>query len=747
MGLLSQGKPLDWDETKKYAKVVQEKGIDQFINVYNASKHRADAPFKWGDEVEYILVKFDHHNRKARVALKAEEVFHKIQQQHRKSSSPKSFWNPEFGSYMVEGTPGSPYGVNGDLLSSLCDIEPNMRYRRFEVEKALKPDECVMSITNFPRLGCDDFTHPPSKPRPETSASGSLFFPDEAIYGGHPRFKTLVKNIRSRRRRKVIINLPIYKDTHTPSPFVEMFNDPEARVASKPDHVYMDAMGFGMGCCCLQITFQATHLEEAKVLYDQLAPLTPIALALSAGSPVYRGYLTDRDCRWDVISAAVDCRTREESAETPELKESEYRIPKSRYASISTYLSKKAQQYNDLPLVYNRNFYDIMMNKGVDHAVARHIAHLFIRDPVTLYKEKLNQSDSEMDHFENIQSTNWQTMRFKPPPHAQSPIGWRVEFRPFEAQTTEFENAAYVVFVTLLTRVILACKLNFLMPISLVDENMVLAQERDAINRHKFWFRRDIMHRGSSKEPLATVLENCCCSTKTPNCRAKQLANKSSSSYNNSNNNNSNAMTADSNIPMAPNNINTDRNEVTQMSIDEIINGSDSFVGIMPILWHYVESLDDGGNTDYIDRIKTYLRFISDRAASRIKTTAQFMRDFIDSHPAYKHDSRVDDEIAYDLLSTMNKITRGEVHCPELTGDLTSKSDETSASSLATHKHTCLMDGTKSCKISNGFRNIFAARKSPLAASSPSAGKQAERATKSAQDHTHMHTGKRSISR
>lgn len=58
-------------------------------------------------------------------------------------------------------------------------------------------------------------------------------------------------------------------------------------------------------------------------------------------------------------------------------------------------------------------------------------------------------------------------MRFKPPP-PNSPIGWRVEFRPCEAQLTDFENAAYVCFVVLLTRVILSYRLNFVMPISKV---------------------------------------------------------------------------------------------------------------------------------------------------------------------------------------------------------------------------------------------------------------------------------------
>lgn len=67
-------------------------------------------------------------------------------------------------------------------------------------------------------------------------------------------------------------------------------------------------------------------------------------------------------------------------------------------------------------------------------------------------------------------------MRFKPPP-PNSPIGWRVEFRPCEAQLTDFENAAYVCFVVLLTRVILSYNLNFVMPISKVSSGRTLIGE------------------------------------------------------------------------------------------------------------------------------------------------------------------------------------------------------------------------------------------------------------------------------
>lgn len=102
---------------------------------------------------------------------------------------------------------------------------------------------------------------------------------------------------------------------------------------------------------------------------------------------------------------------------------------------------------------------------------------------------------------QNLQSTNWQTMRFKPPP-PKSTIGWRVEFRPCEAQITDFENAAYVCFIVLLTRVILTYGLNFLIPISKVDDNMQRAQKRDAVLNQKFWFRKDLAAQSS---PEATT--------------------------------------------------------------------------------------------------------------------------------------------------------------------------------------------------------------------------------------------------
>ena len=40
--------------------------------------------------------------------------------------------------------------------------------------------------------------------------------------------------------------------------------------------VHMDAMAFGMGCCCLQITFQAKDVDESRFIFDQLNVMAPM---------------------------------------------------------------------------------------------------------------------------------------------------------------------------------------------------------------------------------------------------------------------------------------------------------------------------------------------------------------------------------------------------------------------------------------------------------------------------------------
>lgn len=55
MGLLSQGSPLNWTETKKYADHVRKHGILQFLNIYHKVKDRQKDVLKWGDEVSELF--------------------------------------------------------------------------------------------------------------------------------------------------------------------------------------------------------------------------------------------------------------------------------------------------------------------------------------------------------------------------------------------------------------------------------------------------------------------------------------------------------------------------------------------------------------------------------------------------------------------------------------------------------------------------------------------------------------------
>jgi glutamate--cysteine ligase catalytic subunit len=51
--------------------------------------------------------------------------------------------------------------------------------------------------------------------------------------------------------------------------------------------------------------------------------------------------------------------------------------------------------------VYDKDIYRKLTNDGVDDLLARHLAHLFIRDPLVIFEELLDQDDEQSsDHFE-----------------------------------------------------------------------------------------------------------------------------------------------------------------------------------------------------------------------------------------------------------------------------------------------------------------------------------------------------------
>lgn len=49
----------------------------------------------------------------------------------------------------------------------------------------------------------------------------------------------------------------------------------------------------------------------------------------------------------------------------------------------------------------DNSVHDKLIENGVDELLARHISHLFTRDPLVIYQELLDQNDEiSSDHFE-----------------------------------------------------------------------------------------------------------------------------------------------------------------------------------------------------------------------------------------------------------------------------------------------------------------------------------------------------------
>lgn len=183
-----------------------------------------------------------------------------------------------------------------------------------------------------------------------------------------------------------------------------------------------------------------------------------------------------------------------------------------------------------------------------------------------------------------------------------------------EVQVTDFENASFTIFIVLLTRVILSYNLNFYLPISKVDENMKIAHHRNATLAEKFWFRTDIF-RGPEKQSV----------------NGTETSSQSASPGN-----------------------------YEKLTIDEIINGSSThdFPGLIPIVRRYLQSISV--DLEVMCELENYLTLVSKRASGALESDASWIRSFVTSHPSYKHDSVISDEVNYDLMKAIETITDGK---------------------------------------------------------------------------------------
>ncbi|SBT70961.1 gamma-glutamylcysteine synthetase, putative [Plasmodium malariae] len=454
------------------------------------------------------------------------------------------------------------------------------------------------------------------------------------------------------------------------------------------NYVYLDAMFFGMSMCCQQLTMSFPTIDDAKYVYDQLAVIAPLFLAITACTPYLGGYLTETDTRWRVISNSVDCRTEEELAY----------ISKPRYSGISLYISDELPLkrnyyfYNDIDVVLDKNVYDKLRKENVDDYLSRHISSLFVRDPMVVFQGSYSEKDiisiekrldyhmsmspnpqenkkkfdkikkgkkrttytrmqkekedvvvdknknkksnmnsiylsdsfnfledyeekvlSSHQHFENFQSTNWNSVRFKPPPildnhfNGPSSIGWRVEFRTPDIQITDFENASVVTLIMVLSKFILKKRLNLYIPMSLLEENLFRSAHRDAIIKEKFYFRTNL-------------------------------------------------------------NYDTTDNEIEEKTIYDIFFNEKN--GIFFLCSKYVEEqYNEGALTQTAkNKIDEYIEFIKLRSCGKICTGAAYLRNFIMNHPSYEKNSYINSKINYDICKLIADIGKGLIIPQELLG-------------------------------------------------------------------------------
>ena len=101
------------------------------------------------------------------------------------------------------------------------------------------------------------------------------------------------------------MNVPLFMDKNTSLEEIAL-SEPN------PSFIHLDSTVFGLGMSCLQCTFSTQSLDHARYVFDQMHVISPLFLALTAGTPFHKGKISDWDARWKTIGGLADCRTSEE---------------------------------------------------------------------------------------------------------------------------------------------------------------------------------------------------------------------------------------------------------------------------------------------------------------------------------------------------------------------------------------------------------------------------------------------------
>jgi len=339
--------------------------------------------------------------------------------------------------------------------------------------------------------------------------------------------------------------------------------------------------------------------------------------AVSNSSCAVNGKLTQWDSRWPVIEQMADDRSPREINT----------LPNSRYYAVSFVISddpRNKNSYNDAKFTLNkrfrrkikRAFKELGSDFYKDTKLLNHYGYLFVRE--ALIVSDVHDSDDNMQeclHFDAVQSTNWNNVRFKPPPYFNSKLGWLMEFRSMDVPITAREKTALIFFVTLFVRMILDQKLgvNLYVPISKVDSNFARCVLMNSDINEKFYFRRYFCEYLHGK--------------------------------------------------------NVRNDEMVELTLAELLEGNSNFDGIKALIQAFVqvnaenlkaESKKLGYNV--VNCIWEVYRFYVARCKNELMSNSRFIRNFIRSHNDYKFDSLVPDSIVTDLIDKLLEIQRSDYH-------------------------------------------------------------------------------------
>jgi glutamate--cysteine ligase catalytic subunit len=100
--------------------------------------------------------------------------------------------------------------------------------------------------------------------------------------------------------------------------------------------------------------------------------------------------------------------------------------------------------------------------------------------------------------------------------------------------------------------------------------------------------------------------------------------------------------------------------EYHELYLHEILAGKPelNYVGIYPLIDEFMAIKNY--SADQKMEVKMYLDFLLARAKGEVKTDAKFIRDFVMNHEKYEKDSYVRDEIMFDLLKTIDTMSRDD---------------------------------------------------------------------------------------